>query len=70
MLFLFVCQFGCQEDAEFDAFGEAGFFVVPAEGGNGVMMLSSSRRDLPVSSWERASKSDLFCGVSRRLYWL
>ena len=34
--FLFLCQFGSQEDAEFDTFGEAGFFVVPAKGGDGV----------------------------------
>ena len=36
MLFLFFCQFGCQEDAEFDSFGEAGFFVVPTESGSGI----------------------------------
>ena len=34
--FLFLCQFGCQEDAEFDSFGEAGFLVMPAKGGDGV----------------------------------
>lgn len=34
--FLFFCQFGCQEDAEFDAFDEAGFLVMPAKSGDGV----------------------------------
>ena len=34
--FLFFFQFGCQEDAKFDSFGEARFFVVPAKGGDGV----------------------------------
>ena len=34
--FLFFCQFGCQEDTEFDTFGEAGFFVVPTKGGDRV----------------------------------
>ena len=34
--FLFLCQFSCQEDAEFDSFGEAGFLVMPAKGGDGV----------------------------------
>ena len=28
---LFLCQFCCQDDAEFDSFGEAGFLVMPAE---------------------------------------
>ena len=36
VLFLFFCRFVCQEDAEFDTFGEAGFFVVPAKGCDGV----------------------------------
>ena len=32
VLILFFCQFGSKEDAEFDTFCEAGFFVVPAKG--------------------------------------
>ena len=33
---LFFRQFGCQKDAEFDSFGEAGFLVMPTKGGDGV----------------------------------
>ena len=34
--FLFFCQFGSKEDAEFDTFCEAGFLVMPTECGDGV----------------------------------
>ncbi len=33
---LFFCQFGRQEDAEFDSFGESGFLMMSAECGDGV----------------------------------
>lgn len=34
MLILYFCQFGSQEDANLDTFGEAGFLVMPAQCGD------------------------------------